>query len=209
VVGALLVSSPALLSADLTPSQTQFFESKIRPILANNCYKCHSSQAEKIKGGLLLDSRDGLLKGGESGPAIVPGDPEQSRFIKAIRYADPDLQMPPKGKRLSDAEIEDLTLWVKMGAPDPRIVAPGQKVRSQAGRDHWAWQPLARPSVPTVKDAAWPKTPIDNFILATLEEKQLKPNVPADKRTLIRRATLDLIGLPPTTQEVEDFLKDE
>ncbi len=208
-VATFLASSVSGLAADLTPSETQFFENKIRPLLVNNCYKCHSSQAEKVKGGLLLDSRQGLLKGGESGPAIVPGDPEQSRLIKAVRYTDPDLQMPPKGKKLSDGEIADLTTWVKMGAPDPRIAAPDYKARAQEGRAHWAWQPLSKLSAPEVKDASWPKTPIDNFILAKLEERQLKPNAPADKRTLSRRATLDLIGLPPTPQEVEDFLKDE
>ena len=208
-VATFLASTASGPAADLSPSQTQFFENKIRPILANNCYKCHSSQAEKIKGGLLLDSRQGLLKGGESGPAIVPGDPEQSRLIKAVRYTDSDLQMPPKDKRLSDAEIADLTTWVRMGAPDPRIAAPDYKAPAQEGRAHWAWQPLSKPPVPTVTDTSWPKTPIDNFILAKLEEKRLKPNAPADKRTLIRRATLDLIGLPPTPQEVEDFLKDE
>src|SRR5439155_25198917 len=195
--------------ADLSPSQTQFFENKIRPLLVNNCYKCHSSQAEKVKGGLRLDSREGVFRGGESGPVIVPGDPEKSRLIKAVRYTDPDLQMPPKDKKPSDAEIADLTTWVKMGAPDPRTAVPEQKARAQDSRDHWAWQPLSKPAVPAVPDTSWPKTPIDNFILAKLEEKQLKPNAPADKRTLIRRATLDLIGLPPTPQEVEDFLKDE
>src|SRR5439155_22376622 len=137
VIAVLLFLNWSAFGADLTPSQTQFFENKIRPILANNCYKCHSAQAEKVKGGLLLDSRDGLLKGGESGPVIVPGDPEQSRLIKAIRYIDPDLQMPPKGKKLSAAEIADLTAWVKMGAPDPRIAPAGQKWADN-GKKHWA-----------------------------------------------------------------------
>src|ERR1043166_3936528 len=202
-----LCISPAF--ADPTPAQIQFFENKIRPLLSENCYKCHSQQAEKLKGGLFLDSREGVLKGGESGPAIVPGDPEKSRLIKAVRYTDPDLQMPPKDRKLSDAEIADLTTWVKMGAPDPRTAAPEQKARAQDSRDHWAWQPLSKPAVPAIQDVSWPKTPIDNFILAKLEEKQLKPNAPADRRTLIRRATFDLTGLPPTTEEVENFLKDE
>src|SRR3954471_9655661 len=104
VLGFCLFARP-VPGADLTPAQTQFFETKIRPVLVNNCYKCHSDQAEKVRGGLLLDSRDGLLKGGNTGPAIVPGDPEKSLLIKAIRYADPDLQMPPKDKKLSDEEI--------------------------------------------------------------------------------------------------------
>jgi len=196
-------------TAELTPAQTQFFESKIRPVLATKCYRCHSQQAEKVKAGLFLDTRDGVLKGGESGPAIVPGEPEKSLLIKAIRYTDPDLQMPPKGQKLSDDQIADLVAWVKMGAPDPRAMSAAQKDWKDSGKSHWAWQPLKKPSVPEVKDIAWPKTPVDNFILAKLEEKDLKPNPPADKRTLIRRASFDLIGLPPTPEEVEDFLKDE
>jgi len=182
------------LAAEPTPAQLEFFENRIRPVLAENCYKCHSQQAEKVKGGLLLDTRDGVLKGGDTGPAIVP---------------DADLQMPPKGNNLPDNAIADLEAWVKMGAPDPRAAAVAQKNWADSGKRHWAWQPLATPAVPTVTDAAWPKTPVDNFILAKLEEKNLKPNPPADKRTLIRRATFDLIGLPPTTEEVDAFLKDE
>ncbi|HVV72221.1 MAG TPA: c-type cytochrome domain-containing protein, partial [Verrucomicrobiae bacterium] len=103
------------VAADPPPAQLQFFESRVRPVLADNCYKCHSQKAEKVKGGLLLDSKEGLLKGGDTGPAIVPGDPEQSLLIKAIRYTDPDLQMPPKGKKLDDAAVADLVAWVKMG----------------------------------------------------------------------------------------------
>src|SRR6266545_1743064 len=190
-------------AADLTLAQTQFFESKIRPVLADNCYKCHSQQAEKIKGGLLLDTREGVLKGGETGPAILPGDPEKSLLIKAVRYTDPDLQMPPKDKKLSDAQIADLVAWVKMGAPDPRMASAEPKAWVDPNKKHWAWQPLTKPAPPEVKDPAWCKTPVDNFILARLEEKKLKPNPPADKRTLIRRASFDLIGLPPTPDEVE------
>src|SRR5262245_48897104 len=138
-----LVATTTLLAlssgsgADLTPAQTQFFESKIRPLLADNCYKCHSQSAEKVKAGLLLDTREGVLKGGESGPAIVPGDPEKSLLIKAVRYADPDLQMPPKGKKLSDQQIADLTSWVKMGAPDPRVATTAQQVWKDPAYKHW------------------------------------------------------------------------
>jgi len=117
--------------------------------------------------------------------------------------------MPPKGKKLTDAQVADLVAWVKMGAPDPRIAGAGQKAWSDSSKKHWAWQPVKRSVVPEVKDAAWPKTPVDNFILAKLEEKELKPNPPADKRTLIRRATFDLIGLPPTPDEVDNFVKDD
>ena len=195
--------------AELAPAQLQFFETRIRPVLVENCYKCHSRQAERPKGGLLLDTRDGLLKGGETGPAVVPGDPDRSLLIKAVNYADADLQMPPKGAKLPDNVIADLTAWVKMGAPDPRVATFAHGNWTNAARGHWAWQVLKKPEVPEVKSSSWCQTPIDNFVLAKLEEKDLKPNPPADKRTLIRRATFDLIGLPPTAQEVDDFLKDD
>jgi hypothetical protein len=208
LLSLVLFSIPST-AAELSPAQLQFFENRIRPVLAENCYKCHSQQAEKIKGGFLLDTREGLLKGGDTGPAIVPGDPESSLLIKAIRYTDLDLQMPPKGKKLPDEVIANLTMWIKMGAPDPRDATAAQKAWADSGKNHWAWQPLRKPPVPEVKDSAWPKTPVDNFILAKLQEKGLKPNPPADKRTLIRRVTFDLIGLPPTAKEVDDFLNDD
>src|SRR5450432_4040952 len=116
-----LTISVTLRAQQLTPAQSDFFENKIRPILANNCYKCHSQQAVKIKGGLLLDTRDGWMKGGDTGPAIVPGDPDTSLLIKAVRYTDSELQMPPRNQKLPDTAIDDLIVWVKMGAPDPRL----------------------------------------------------------------------------------------
>ena len=124
-------------AAELTSAQQDFFENKIRPVLADNCYKCHSSQAEKVKAGLLLDTREGVLKGGETGPAIVPGDPDKSLLIKAISYTDPDLQMP-KDKKLPDDVIANLTAWVKMGAPDPRVAGAGLKKWSDSKTNHWA-----------------------------------------------------------------------
>ncbi len=197
-------------AAEPTPAQLQFFETKVRPVLAASCYKCHSDQTERVKAGLYLDSREGMLKGGESGPAIVPGDPDKSLLVKAVSYKDLDLQMPPKGKKLTDAQIADLTAWVRMGAPMPAVAVTtsGIKRAADAGKSHWAWQPLKKPEVPAVKDSTWAKSPIDNFILAKLDEKGLTPNPPADKNTLIRRATFDLIGLPPTPEEVDDFVKD-
>ncbi len=193
-----------------TPAQIQFFENKIRPVLVKECYRCHSEQAEKVKGKLWLDTREGILRGGASGAVIAPADPDNSLLIKAVRYTDPDLQMPPNDRKLAPAAINDLVAWVKMGAPDPRSApVAGQKEWLDSGKKHWAWAPLKKSPVPEVKDSSWPKTPVDNFILAKLEEKDLKPNPPTDKRTLIRRATFDLIGLPPTPEEVEDFLKDE
>ncbi|HZV34240.1 MAG TPA: PSD1 and planctomycete cytochrome C domain-containing protein [Verrucomicrobiae bacterium] len=176
--------------------------------MVENCYKCHSHEAPKLKGGLSVEFRDTLLKGGDTGPAVVPGDPEKSLLIKAIRYGDPDLQMPPKNKKLSDDQIQTLTTWVKMGAPYPAnaVIA---KNSGSAERDHWSFKPIKKYSVPEVKEADWISTPIDNFIVAKLEENGMKPSPKADKRTLIRRATFDLIGLAPTLQETEDFLKDD
>jgi hypothetical protein len=203
-----VVFLPSLRAVDLTPSQIDFFENKIRPILADNCYPCHSAQAERVKGGLLLDTQDGVLKGGDTGPAIVPGDPDASLLIKAIRYTDPDLQMPRKQK-LPDNEIADLEAWIKMGAPDPRTPAVAQKKWTDNATNHWAWQPVKRVAIPEVSNADWCQTPVDHFILAKLDSSGLKPNPPADQRTLIRRATFDLIGLPPTPEEVLAFVNDD
>ena len=200
--------SPPAFAADLTPAQLDFFENKIRPVLGDHCYKCHSTFAEKIKGGLLLDSREALLKGGDSGKAIVPGDPDASLLIKAVRYTDPDLQMP-KDKKLDDDQIADLVKWVKMGAPDPRTATADQRKYSDNKTNHWAWQPVKRVAIPETSNPDWCQTPVDNFILAKLDETSLKPSPPADKRTLIRRATFDLIGLPPTPDEVQDFVNDD
>ena len=206
-----LLAGAALHGAPQQPTRSQldFFENKIRPVLAEHCYKCHSAGAEKVKGGLLVDSRDALLAGGNSGPAISPGDPENSLLIKAIRYTDADLQMPPKGAKLSETQINDLTAWIKMGAPDPRIASASTAGYAQTARtNHWAWQPMGKPAIPSVRDTTWTKTPIDKFVLAKLEAKGMKPSALADKRTLIRRATFDLTGLPPTSEEVQDFLND-
>jgi hypothetical protein len=197
----------------LTQEDLDFFEKKIRPIFVENCFKCHSQGAEKIKGGLLLDSRDGVLKGGDTGPAIVPGNPEKSLLIKAVHYTDKDLQMPPNDRQLAPEQIHDLETWVKMGAPDPRL-APDPSEHKYAvdfdkAKKHWSFQPIAKPSVPRVNDPQhWAQTPVDNFILATLQAKGLTPSPQADKVTLIRRATFDLIGLPPTPKEVDEFLAD-
>lgn len=194
------------------PNGIEYFEKNIRPILTDNCYQCHSLQSAKVKGGLLLDTREGLLKGGDTGPAIKPGDVEHSLLIKAVRYSDADLQMPPKNKKLSLEKIAALEAWVKMGAPDPRVspsgIASATSIREKA-RTHWAFQPVKEPAVPTVRNQHSALTPVDNFILARLGAAHLKPSPPADKRTLIRRATFDLIGLPPTPEEVAAFLADK
>lgn len=190
----------------------EFFEKKIRPLLVEQCYKCHSIAAGKSKGELLLDSRDNLLKGGENGPSIVPGDPDKSRLIEAVRYTNPDLQMPPKGQRLSPEQVADLVAWVKMGAPDPRTGQPAVSLAGSydyaAARKLWAFTPPKDPAIPQVQRSDWLKSPIDRFILSKLESAGLSPAPPADKRTLIRRANYDLTGLPPTPQEVEAFVAD-
>lgn len=180
----------------------EFFEARIRPVLVENCFKCHGP--EKQKGDLRLDSRMALLKGGESGPAIVAGKPKESLLIQAIRH-EGDVKMPPN-KKLSAEAIEALSAWVKLGAPWPE--GKSKQQASDGWKRHWAFQPIRNPSVPAVKNAAWPSTAIDRFILARLEEKSLTPSVPADRITLLRRATFDLIGLPPTPKEIDDFAAD-
>ncbi len=200
----------ATAAATLPAEQIEFFESKIRPIFAEACYKCHSSEAGKSKGDLLLDTRDGVRKGGATGAAIVPGDPEKSLLIEAVRYRHEDLQMPPPddGGRLSDDKVALLEEWVKMGAPDPRIGGKPHPMDLTAARRHWAFQAVTSPRVPAVKGLDRVATPVDAFVLQKLEEKQLTLSPPADSRTLLRRITNDLTGLPPTPEEMEAFLQD-
>src|SRR6185436_13371308 len=193
----------APLSAAEPAANFEFFETKIRPILLDRCYKCHSAESEKIKGGLLLDTREGLLKGGDSGIVLVPGDAEKSKLIIAVRHTDKDLQMPPKEK-LSAQEISDLEEWVRMGAPDPRISTSNYR----QAKEIWSAKQLKKVSPPEVKNSKWVRDSIDAFVLSALETRQLKPVSFADKQTLIRRATFDLTGLPPTSTEIADFLKD-
>ncbi|HEY6226262.1 MAG TPA: DUF1549 domain-containing protein, partial [Verrucomicrobiae bacterium] len=201
----LFAAGLALRAADATVD-SQFFETKIRPVLVDSCYKCHSAEAERVKGGLLLDTRDDLLKGGDSGPAIVPGDPEKSRLIVALRYKDEQLQMPPKEQLPSDV-VANFEKWVKAGAPDPRT-AKIAKVSATA-TNHWAFQPVKNRPVPKVKDRKWVKQPVDAFVLSDLEEHRVEPAPPADKRALLRRATFDLTGLPPTPDEIAAFMADD
>ena len=212
-VGLTLPAWGAVSSANptLAPADQAFFEAKIRPLLIEKCYKCHSHDADKVKGGLMLDTKEGWMAGGDTGPAINPGKPDDSLLIEAVRYTSPDLKMPPKGERLSDQEVADLTEWVRRGAPDPRLnVAPGSSVAyGGVGRNHWSFLALRPQTVPIVTDPAWCKTPIDHFVLAKLDAAGKHPNPAADKRTLIRRVTFDLIGLPPTEAEVQAFLSDD
>lgn len=188
-----------------------FFESKVRPVLADHCFKCHSG--DKHKGGLRLDSRAAILGGGDQGPAIVVGQPDKSLLIKAVRHDDEQLKMPPKAK-LTREQIAALTDWVKMGAPWPggdTVASAGkrEKVITDKDRAHWAFQPVKRPAPPAVRNQAWVTNPIDAFILARLEAKGLSPNPPAARRELVRRVYYDLVGLPPTPKEMEGALSDE
>jgi hypothetical protein len=181
------------------------FEKRIRPVLVERCYSCHSKQSNKQRGGLYLDSRAALREGGDNGPAIVPGKPAESLIIKAIRHVDPKLKMPKDGK-LPPEVIADFERWIALGAPDPRddkVVAKAMDF--DAAKKHWAYQPIRKPALPGVKKKAWARSPIDAFILGKLEEKELTPSPMADARTLIRRLYIDLIGLPPTFDEVEQF----
>lgn len=197
-------------AAELPAEQVEFFEAKVRPILVEACYKCHSVESGKSKGDLFLDSRDGSRKGGAGGAAVIPGKVDESLLIQAIRYKDEDLQMPPadEGGKLSDDKIAILEEWVKMGAPDPRTGGKPHPMDMAEARKHWAFQPVVKPAVPKAKAAKQVATPVDAFILAKLEEKKLGLAPAADKRTLLRRVTYDLTGLPPTPEEVEAFVKD-
>ncbi len=218
IAGLLLLAGRtcAIHAAEPPAEAVEFFEQKIRPILVTHCSECHSRDSKKRQGGLLLDSRDGWMRGGDSGAVIVPGDPEKSLLILAVRQTDKDLRMPPKQK-LTDTQIADLEAWVKNGAVDPRKAAlkaeelstrPKYGMSLEDGRTFWSFQPVKDPTVPNVGIVAWPRTAVDNFILARLEEAGVRPAPAADARTLLRRVTFDLTGLPPTPAEMDAFLAD-
>lgn len=206
--GSLVMQSAMIAMAeDPTREQLDFFEAKIRPVLVEHCYACHSQAAGSAEGDLLLDSRDGPRTGGGSGPAIVPGEPNQSLLLKAVRYDDETLQMPPpdEGGKLPEEVIADLVTWVRLGAPDPRstvTVAPAKDW--DAASQHWAFQPVSKPNVPREGEL-----PVDAFVKEKLELKGLALNPPADKRTLLRRVYYDLTGLPPSYTAMQAFLADK
>ena len=202
---------PVQAKAKVDPTLVEFFEAKVRPVLEAHCINCHGPT--KQKAGLRLDSREALMRGGDSGPTVEPGRPEVSRLIEAVNHS-ADLQMPPKGK-LKGAEVEALAKWVRDGAlwpeatAEPRpATAAGPGVVTPEARAFWAFRPVERPPLPAVKDESWPKGAIDRFVLEPLEAKGLHPVAPADRRALIRRVTFDLIGLPPTPEEVDAFVAD-
>lgn len=204
----LITSLSTKVSADDTNSTgIEFFERKIRPVLVEHCYECHSSKSTNVKGGLLLDTREATLAGGESGPAVVPGSHDESSILDALRYE--SFEMPPSG-RLSESVIADFEKWISMGAPDPR---DGESVRPEPetidfekAREFWAFQPPLRQPLPDVSDESFVSKPLDAFVLARLEQAGLKPNPQADRRTLVRRIHLATCGLPPSAQEVSSFV---
>jgi len=192
-------------SAEADNADLAFFEAKVRPVLVEKCYACHSAEAKKLKGELRLDSRAGLMRGGESGPAITPGKSAESLLITAVSSTDADLKMPPK-KPLPATVVEDLKRWVEMGAPWPAEAPPAPVVAKPEGKSHWAFQPVRSADA---SDAAPPWERIDRFIATKLESRGLRPLPPADRRTLIRRASFDLTGLPPESAAVEAFVADD
>lgn len=211
VPGALRLAnaSEPSLPTEVSLEQAKFFEEHIRPLLVTQCVKCHG--ADKQSGDLRLDSRAGLLLGGESGPSVTPGKPEESLLIEAINYA--SYEMPPDGK-LPDEQIALLTKWVELGAPWPGemaaapVRAPGSKL-TEADRNYWCFQPLQHPTPPVVAGDDWSRTDVDRFLFARLQEAQLAPQAEADRLTLIRRATQIVTGLPPTLAEIDHFLSDD
>ncbi len=206
----LAVVTASGFSATPNAGSPDFFETKIRPILANNCYSCHTKSKQ---GELRLDSPEALLKGGTRGPAITPGNPEKSLLISAVRHSDPELRMPI-GKKLKAEEIADLAEWIKAGAVWPKSAATaaastdGKYTIAPERKQFWSLLPLSTPAAPAVKDAKWAKTAIDRFVLSNLEKQGLKPASAASKRDLIRRASYDLTGLPPTPEEIAEFERD-
>jgi Protein of unknown function (DUF1553)/Protein of unknown function (DUF1549)/Planctomycete cytochrome C len=208
----LVAAEPARPDRRFDAKAVEFFEKKVRPVLVSNCYTCHSANTN-AKGGLRVDDRNGLIQGGNGGSAVVPGHPENSLLIKAVAQSDQDLKMPPQ-KRLSAQQVADLAQWIKDGAGWPEVgqAAPASYMPStkyeRLRKEHWSWQPLKETRPPVVHDVSWARADIDRFILAKLEEKGLKPARDADQRTLIRRVTFDLAGLPLTIEEISAFLDD-
>jgi len=209
-----IASMFAILAASKVTARSavdvDFFEQRIRPVLVEHCYECHSAEAKKLKGALRLDTAAGIRKGGETGPAVVPGKPQESLLITAVRYEDKDLRMPPpkddRSRKLSDGQIADLTAWIIGGAPLPNDAEARTNANAAAAKKHWAFQPVAHSEPPAVRESAWVQNEIDRFVLARLDAAALRPAHPADPRTLVRRMTFDLTGLPPTAEEVAAFV---
>lgn len=208
-VCAIAVAGPANPSDQ--DQNNEYFERKIRPLLVEHCYECHSANAKTVHGGLRLDSADGIQQGGDSGPILDSHDPQMSLLVKTVRY-DGDIQMPPEGK-LGDHEIERLTEWVRRGASFPPSSdspeVPGGKIDFDAGKHFWSFQPVHRQPLPQIKESNWPQTRLDAFVLSRMEQQGLTPSPRADRATLIRRLSFDITGLPPTPDQVRRFVNDD
>src|SRR6185295_7253891 len=185
----------------------EFFEKHIRPLLADKCYNCHSAKAKKLKGALLLDSQAGALKGGEHGPAVAPGDLDKSLIVQAVRYKNDKLQMPPD-EQLSEKQVADIEQWIRMGAPDPRTEVTSAAPDPVKAKEFWSFKKPVMPPVPILKKEEQGRTTLDRYVRGKLESKGIAPSPQADKLTLIRRATFDLTGLPPTPEEIDAFQAD-
>ena len=210
ILAILFAGSSALAQTTASPAQLDFFEKRVRPVLVQNCHSCHSEQARTVFANLKLDSRDGVERGGHSGPVVVPGDPDSSRLIRAIRHESGLVGMPPTGK-LADRQIEALAEWVRIGAPWPEQKATAVSSEAQSNdrrNDHWAWKPVKKHDPPETTNSEWPRGAIDHFILAKLEEKGIVPGGDADRYTTLRRLTFDLTGLPPSVESIEAFAGD-
>ena len=209
LLATIVLAAAARAGGPASPEGIRFFRERIEPVLATECYRCHSARADKVKGGLYLDSHEGMLRGGDTGPAVVPGKCDESLLIQAIRHED-GLEMPPKKPRLSESAIADFTNWINQGAPDPREGEAHSAGRPQfeEARRHWSFQPIRKPRPPKVDNAASLRTPIDAFVLATLEARHWQPAPRAGRAEWLRRVTFDLIGLPPAPEDLKAFVDD-
>ena len=196
---------------------TAMFEKTIRPMLVEHCAECHGTDQKKLRGGLVLTDVASILRGGDSGPALVPGHPEESPLYLAITYADPEFQMPPSGA-MDPRDIEAVRSWIEAGAVMPEVHGADELLVQEGAeepydwervREHWAYRPIGAFDAPAVSDPGWCRNEIDNFVLAGLDDAGLTPAPEADRRTLVRRAYFDLTGLPPTPEEVEAYLADD
>ena len=206
------VASQPNLADQLSSADHEYFEKKVRPLLHEHCYECHSAESKVLKGGLRLDVRNGLLQGGDTGPAVIPGKPEESLLIQTLHYDEDNYQMPPQGK-LPEAVIAELTAWVARGAPFPvteeAALNKSTEIDFAKGKEFWSFQPLKKHDSPAVQHQDWPRRGIDPFVLAKMEQAGLSPTAEADRRVLLRRLTLDLTGLPPTPEQIKSFLVDD
>ncbi|HUG68303.1 MAG TPA: DUF1549 domain-containing protein, partial [Pirellulaceae bacterium] len=206
LVATQATTTVAQTATERAPEAVEFFEKKIRPVLVAHCYECHSATANELEGGLMLDNRAAIEKGGDNGKIVAVGEPDSSRLLTAIRYQDENLQMPPAGK-LSDAVLADFEQWIRTGAIDPRdgpAPPPPDSIEARA-KQHWAFIPPAKVERPEIVHKSWPTTDIDYLVLARLEASGIAPSPVADSRTLVRRLYYDLTGLPPTFEAITQF----